>query len=115
MFEDVGFILNFLMGSRFIHDTIIRTFSKKIDAFICSMNMLSPEVVLYLYKGTIVLSRKFCIHGWDGTSNSFLNMIKLQSNYIGQLVLNDLLLLKLWLLIKIGSVFFCLIDNAQFN
>ena len=74
MFEDVGFILNFQMGSRFIHDTIIRTFSKKIDALICSMNMLSPDVVLYLYKGTIVLSRKFCIHGWDGTSNSFLNM-----------------------------------------
>ena len=32
---------------------IARTASKKIEALICSMNFLSPEVALYLYKSTI--------------------------------------------------------------
>ena len=36
--------------------SIIKTGSKEIGAFICSMNFLSPEVALYLCKST-------CLHG----------------------------------------------------
>ena len=32
---------------------IAKTASKKIEALICSMKFLSPEVALYLYKSTI--------------------------------------------------------------
>ena len=33
--------------------SIAKTTSKKIEAFICFMRFLSPEVDLYLYKSTI--------------------------------------------------------------
>ena len=33
--------------------SIAKTASKKIEALICSMKFLSPEVALYLYKSTI--------------------------------------------------------------
>ena len=33
--------------------SIAKTSSKKVGALICSMNFLSPEVALYLYKSTV--------------------------------------------------------------
>ena len=42
--------------------SIAKTASKKIEAFICSMKFLSPEVALYLYKSTIRLCMEYCCH-----------------------------------------------------
>ena len=47
-------------GSHII--SIAKTASKKIGALICSMNFLSPEVALYLYKSTISSSMEYCCH-----------------------------------------------------
>ena len=43
--------------------------SKKIRALICSMNFLSPKVVLYLYKSTIRPCMEYCCHVWAGAPN----------------------------------------------
>ena len=40
--------------------SIAKTGSKKIEALICSMKFLSPEVALYLYKSTIHMCMEYC-------------------------------------------------------
>ena len=42
--------------------SIAKTASKKIEALICSMKFLSPEVALYLYKSTIRPCMEYCCH-----------------------------------------------------
>ena len=44
--------------------SIAKTASKKIEALICSMKFLSPEVALYLCKSTIRLCMEYCCHVW---------------------------------------------------
>ena len=39
-----------------------KTTSKKVGALICSMNFLSPEVALYLYKSTIQPCMEYYCH-----------------------------------------------------
>ena len=59
--------------------SIAKTASKKIEALICSMKFLSPEVALYLYKSTIHPSMEYCCHIWAGVHSCYLEMLaKLQ-------------------------------------
>ena len=56
--------------------SITKTASKEIGALICSMNFLSPEVVLYLYKSTICPCMAYCCHVWAGAPSSFLELLE---------------------------------------
>ena len=59
--------------------SIAKTASKKIEALICSMKFLSPEVALYLYKYTIQPSMEYCCHVWAGAPSCYLKLLdKLQ-------------------------------------
>ena len=56
-----------------------KTASKKIGAVIRSMNFLSPEVALYLYKATIWPCMEYCCHVWAGAPSCYLELLdKLQ-------------------------------------
>ena len=61
-FKMLGFAFSFKLdwGSYII--SIANTASKKIGALIRSMKFLSPEVSLYLYKGTIRPCIEYCCH-----------------------------------------------------
>ena len=52
--------------------SISKTASKKIGALIRSMNFLSPEVALYLYKFTKQPCMKYCCHVWAGGPSCYL-------------------------------------------
>ena len=57
---------------------IVKTASKKIEALICSMKFLSPEVALCLYKCTICQCME-CCHAWAGAHSCYLELLnKLQ-------------------------------------
>ena len=59
--------------------SIAKNASKKIEALICSMKFLSPEVALYLYKSTIQPCMEYCYHVWTGASGCYLELLdKLQ-------------------------------------
>ena len=59
--------------------SIAKTASKKIGALIGSMNFLSPEVALYLYKSTIWPCMEYCCHVWAGASSCYFELLdKLQ-------------------------------------
>ena len=55
--------------------SITKAASKKIEALICSMKFLSPEVALYLYKSTIEPHMEFCCHIWAGTPICYLELL----------------------------------------
>ena len=59
--------------------SIAETASKKIEALICSMKFLSPEVALYLYKSTIRPCMEYCCHVWAGTPSCYLLVAQLDS------------------------------------
>ena len=44
--------------------SIAKTASKKTEALIRSMKVLSPEVALYVYKSNIHLCMEYCCHVW---------------------------------------------------
>ena len=53
--------------------------SEKIGALIRSMNFLSSEVALYLYKSTIWPCMEYCCCVWAGAPSSYLELLdKLQ-------------------------------------
>ena len=59
--------------------SIAKTASKIIQALICSMKFLSPEVALYLYKSTIQPCMEYCCHIWAGAPCCYLEWLdKLQ-------------------------------------
>ena len=59
--------------------SIAKTASKKIEVLIRSMNFLSPEVALYLYKSTIRQCMEYCCHVWAGARSCYLELLdKLQ-------------------------------------
>ena len=59
--------------------SIAKTASKKIEALICSMKFLSPEVALCLYKSTIHPCMEYCCHVWAGAPSCYLELLdKLQ-------------------------------------
>ena len=51
--------------------SIAKTASKKIGALICSMNFLSPEVALYLYKSTIRPCMEYYCRVWTGAPSCY--------------------------------------------
>ena len=55
--------------------SIAKTASKKIGALIWSMEFLSPEVTLYLYKSTICSCMEYCCHLWTGTPSCYLELL----------------------------------------
>ena len=56
----------------------------KIGVFICSVDFLSPEVALYLYKSTIQPSMEYCCHVWTGTPSCYMELLdKLQKRLCG--------------------------------
>ena len=55
--------------------SIAKTTSKKIGALIRSMNFLSPEVALYLYKSTICPCMEYCCHVWAGDPSCYLDLL----------------------------------------
>ena len=61
---------------------IVKTASKKIGAFIRSMNFLSPEVALYLYKSTICPCMEYCCHIWAGALTCYLELLDKLQNQI---------------------------------
>ena len=59
--------------------SVAKTASKKIGAVIHSMNFLSPEVALYLYKSTIRPCMEYSCHIWAGGPSCYLELLdKLQ-------------------------------------
>ena len=59
--------------------SIAKTVSKKIGALICSVKLLYPEVVLYLYKSTIQPCMEYCCHLWASAPSCYLELLdKLQ-------------------------------------
>ena len=80
--------------------SIAKTTSKKIGALICSMKYLSPEVALYLYKSTIHPCMEYCCHMWAGAPSCYLDLLSNKNGYAGLLVLDLLLLLNPWLIVK---------------
>ena len=60
--------------------SIAKTASKKIGPLIRSMEFLSPEVALYLYKSTIHPCMEYCCHIWTGAPGCYLELLdKLQN------------------------------------
>ena len=59
--------------------SIAKTASRKIEALICSMKFLSPEVAMYLYKYIIHPCMEYCCHVWAGAPSSHFELLdKLQ-------------------------------------
>ena len=58
---------------------IAKTASKKTGALICSMEFLSPEIAMYLYKSIIQPCMEYCCHVWTGAPSCHLKLLdKLQ-------------------------------------
>ena len=58
---------------------IAKTASKKTGVLILSKKVLTPEVVLYLYKSTIRPCMEYCCHVWAGAPSCYLEFLdKLQ-------------------------------------
>ena len=54
--------------------SIAKNASKKIGALICSMEFLSLEVALYLYKSTRCPCTEYCCHVWAGAPSCNLEL-----------------------------------------
>ena len=54
--------------------SIAKTTSKKIEALICSMNFVFPEVAMYLYKSVMHPCMEYCYHVWVGAPSCYLEL-----------------------------------------
>ena len=77
---------------------IDETASKKIEALICSMKFLSPEVSLYLYKSTIQPCIEHCCHFWVGDPSCYLELFDKLQNEICRTVGSSLAISLDWTL-----------------
>ena len=66
--------------------SIAKTASKKIGALIPSMEFLSPEVAVYLYKSTIHLCMEYCCHVWAGAPSCYLDLLDKLQKWICRIV-----------------------------
>ena len=67
--------------------SVAETSSKKIGALIHSMQFLSPEVALYLYKSLIRPCMEYCCHVWADAPSCYLELLdKLQKQICRTLV-----------------------------
>ena len=74
---DLSFSSKLDWGSYII--SIAKAASNKLGALLCSVKFLSPELVLYLYKSTIIPCIEYCCHVWCGAGKCYLNLLdKLQ-------------------------------------
>ena len=81
--------------------SIAKIVSKKIGALIRSVNFLSPEDALYLYKFAIPPCIEYCCHVWAGALVATWNcQISYKNGYTGLLVLHLLLLSNHWLIVE---------------
>ena len=80
---------------------ITETASKKIGALIHSMNFLSPEVALYLYKSIIWSCMEYCCRVWVGSPWCYLEFLDKLQKHAGLLALTLVPLLKPWLTLEI--------------
>ena len=55
--------------------SIAKTASKKIEALIRTMEFLSPEVALYLYKSIIRPCMEYCCHVWAGAPGCYFELL----------------------------------------
>ena len=55
--------------------SIAKAVSKRIGALIRSMNFLSPEVALYLYKSTTQSCMEYCCHVWACAPTCYLESL----------------------------------------
>ena len=55
--------------------SIAKNDSKKIGALICSMNFLSLEIAVNLYKSNIQPCMKYCCLVWAGAAICFLKLL----------------------------------------
>ena len=68
---------------------VAKTASGKIEALICSMKFLSPELALHLYESTIRPFLECCCHVRAGASSCCLELLdKLKNRYAGLSVLH---------------------------
>ena len=65
-FKMFGFSLSSKLDRGSYIIAIAKITSKRLQALICSLKFLSPEVALYLYKSIIQPSMEYCCHNWDG-------------------------------------------------
>ena len=56
--------------------SISKTDSTKIGALICSMKLISPVVVLYLYKSNICPCMEYCCHVWGWAPSCYLELLE---------------------------------------
>ena len=75
----LGLTFSSTLDWRSYNISIAKTASKKIEALICSMKFLSPEVALYCYKSTICPCMEYCCHVSAGVPSCYLQLLdKLQ-------------------------------------
>ena len=94
-FKVMGLTFSSKLDWVFYITSIAKNTSKKIEALIHSMKLLSPEVALYLYKSTIQPCMKYCCYVWVGSLT-----FKLQKRICRTILLPLLPLLKPWLIHK---------------
>ena len=71
-FKMLGLTFSSKLDWGFYIISIAKTASKKIGALIPSMESLSPEVALHLYKSLICPCMEYCCYVWAGTSSCYL-------------------------------------------
>ena len=67
-------------------DSVAKNAAKKIGALRRSMNFLSPEVVLYLYKSTIRPCLEYCCHIWAGAPKCYLDLLDRLQNRVCKMI-----------------------------
>ena len=65
---------------------IAKTASKEIVALVCSIKILSPEVVLYLYQFTTCHCIEYCCHVWAGSHSNYLDILVKMQKKVGRTV-----------------------------
>ena len=70
--------------------SIAKTSCKKIGALIHSMNLLSPEVALYLYKSTIKPCMEYCCHVLAAAPSCYLELLDKLQKGISRIVVPSL-------------------------
>ena len=68
----LGLIFSSKLDWDFFIISLAKTTSKKIEALIRSVKLLSPEVTSYLYKSTIRQCMGYCCHIRVGNSSCYL-------------------------------------------
>ena len=63
-FKMLGFTFSSKLDWDFYIVSIAKTASKKVVTLICSLQFLSPEIALYLYKSTMQPCMEYWIHVW---------------------------------------------------